>query len=249
MDRSLEMGLTLECCLRDKSEVVEYKRVLWNVFDLSSLFHDISDPFVFLFLFQLFLDHSDLLPPLSFTSSLVSSLHTAPSPLPPNQPLLFVLRDILPSLFTPLVSPLLPLYSSTANTLPPSSSHPLSLSFKPLSPTTVPFSLLLFSPSPSPIGCVLSSPTPFSPPSNPCSFSPRGPKCLISAFATGNSHQTLIPFPHSLPSPLTCSNPSYGDSLQKTVSSSFSPLSPRFQTLSTVSTTFPSLSLQKSSPF
>ena len=242
------MGLTLECCLRDKSEVVEFKRVLWNVFDLSSLFHDVSDPFVFLFLFQLFLDHSDLLPPLSFTSSLVSSLHTAPSPLPPNQPLLFVLRDILPSLFMPLVSPLLPLHSSTANTLPPSSSPPLSLSFKPLSPTTIPFSPLLFSLSPSPTGCVLSSPAPFSPPSSPCSFSPRGPKCLISAFATGNSHQTPIPS-HSPPSPLTCSNPSYGGSLQKTVSSSFSLLSPRSQTLSTVSTTFPSLSLQKSSRF
>lgn len=234
--------------MRDKSEVVEYKRVLWNVFDLSSLFQDISDPFVFLFLFQLFLDHSDLLPPLSFTSSLVSSLHTAPSPLLPNQPLLFVLRDILPSLFTPLVSPLLPLHSSTVNTRPPSSSPPLSLSFKPLSLTTVPFSLLPFSPSPSPTGCVRSSPAPCSPPSNPCSFSPHGPKCLISTFTTGNSHQTLIPS-HSPPSPLTCSNPFCGGSLQKTVSSSFSPLSPRSQTPSTVSTTFPSLSLQKSSPF
>lgn len=103
MVRSVEMGLIVECCMKDKSVLIPFKRLLWNTFDIPSCFPDVSDTSVFFFLFQLFLDLPDILPPLSFTSSLVGSLHSCPFPLSTNLPLTFILRDIVPSLFTLLV--------------------------------------------------------------------------------------------------------------------------------------------------
>lgn len=152
MVRAVEMGLIVECCMKDKSVLIPFKRLLWNTFDIPSCFPDMSDTSVFFFLFQLFLDLPDILPPLTFTSSLVCSLHSCPFPLSTNLPLTFILRDIVPSLFTQLVGLFLLLHSRAENTLLPSSSHRQSLFFKPRSLRTVLFFPPHFNPSPSVTG-------------------------------------------------------------------------------------------------